>query len=60
MGHVRTIRPELSGMLDQLAINRPLACHALVHKLNDMMRACLHTRPGVLNEQTTRVWLFDE
>eukprot|EP00974_Lingulodinium_polyedra_P094688 9178118-Lingulodinium_polyedra.AAC.1 len=60
MGHVRTISPELSRLLDQLAICRPLACRALVHKLHDIMRVCLRTRPGVLSEQTTRVWLFNE
>eukprot|EP00974_Lingulodinium_polyedra_P082553 7993839-Lingulodinium_polyedra.AAC.1 len=60
MGHVWTICPELSRLLNQLAICRPLACHALVHKLHDVVRVSLHTRPSVLNKQTTRVWLFNE
>eukprot|EP00974_Lingulodinium_polyedra_P073487 7114035-Lingulodinium_polyedra.AAC.1 len=48
MGHVPTVSPELSRLLDQLAVCRPPACHALVYKLHNVAWACLHTRPGVL------------
>eukprot|EP00974_Lingulodinium_polyedra_P034605 3326198-Lingulodinium_polyedra.AAC.1 len=38
MGHARTICPELSRFLNQLAICRPPACHALAHKLHNVVR----------------------
>eukprot|EP00974_Lingulodinium_polyedra_P088635 8594945-Lingulodinium_polyedra.AAC.1 len=54
MGRVRTVSPELSRLLDPLAVCRPLACHALVHKLHNVVWACLYTRPRVLGKQTAR------
>eukprot|EP00974_Lingulodinium_polyedra_P121924 11180850-Lingulodinium_polyedra.AAC.1 len=60
IGHVGAISPEPSRFLNQSTSCRSLACRALMNKLRNIVRACSRTRPRMLNNQTARVWLFDE
>ena len=58
MGNVWAISPELCGFLNELSISCSLTSHALVDKLNNVVRVSLHPWPRLFCEQTARIRLF--
>eukprot|EP00975_Prorocentrum_lima_P058980 12367617-Prorocentrum_lima.AAC.1 len=55
MGNVWAVSPELCGFLNELAVSCSLTSHALVDKLNNVVRVSLHPWPRLFCEQTARI-----